>query len=51
MELWGNNIFDEQTRNVTANTPLRGLDPFGTASRIAFIEAPRTYGVTFRTRL
>jgi outer membrane receptor protein involved in Fe transport len=51
VELWGNNIFDEQTRNVTANTPLRGTDAFGTASRIAFIEAPRTYGLTFRTRL
>lgn len=51
VEVWGNNIFDKQTRNVTANTPLRGADPFGTASRIAFIEAPRTYGVTFRTRM
>jgi len=51
VELWGNNIFDEQTRNVTANTPLRGTDAFGTASRIAFIEAPRTYGLTFRTRM
>ncbi|MBX3705828.1 MAG: TonB-dependent receptor [Pseudomonadales bacterium] len=49
IEVWGNNIFDEQTRNVTANTPLRS---FGVnASRIAFIEAPRTYGVTFRTRM
>jgi len=51
LELWGNNIFDEQTRNVTANTPLRGTDAFGTASRIAFVEAPRTYGLTFRTRM
>ena len=23
IELWGNNVFDRQTRNVTANTPLR----------------------------
>ncbi|MFX3658280.1 MAG: TonB-dependent receptor [bacterium] len=51
VELWANNVFDKQTRNVTANTPLRGTDAFGTSSRIAFIEAPRTYGLTFRTRM
>lgn len=43
-EIWGNNITDEQTRNVTFNTPLRG------ASRSAFLEAPRTYGATIRTQ-
>jgi iron complex outermembrane receptor protein len=49
VEVWGNNIFDEQTRNVTANTPLRSFG--ANASRMAFIEAPRTYGVTLRTRM
>jgi len=43
VELWGNNIFDEITRNVTFNTPLR------IGSRSAFLEAPATYGVTLRT--
>jgi outer membrane receptor protein involved in Fe transport len=43
VELWGNNVTDEQTRNVTFNTPLR------TGSRGTFLEAPRTYGVTLRT--
>ncbi len=45
IELWGTNIFDQQTRNVTFNTPLRA------GSRGAFLEAPRTYGVTIRGRL
>ena len=43
VEFWGNNIFDEITRNVTFNTPLR------IGSRGAFLEAPRTYGITLRT--
>jgi len=43
VELWGNNITDEITRNVTFNTPLR------IGSRGAFLEAPRTYGLTLRT--
>ena len=43
VELWGNNITDEITRNVTFNTPLR------IGSRGAFLESPRTYGVTVRT--
>lgn len=47
-EIWGNNIFDEQTRNVTFNTPLRGTT--NVRSRSAFLEDPRTYGVTVRTR-
>ena len=47
IEFWGNNIFDEQTRNVTFNTPLRGTA--GARSRSAFLEDPRTYGVTVRT--
>lgn len=45
VELWGNNVFDEQTKNVTFNTPLR------IGSRGSFLEAPRTYGVTLRTQL
>jgi iron complex outermembrane recepter protein len=51
VELWGQNIFDEQTRNVTFNIPLRGIGGFGTAARGAFIEAPRTYGMTLRVRM
>ncbi|MFU8813817.1 MAG: TonB-dependent receptor [Pseudomonadales bacterium] len=51
IEGWVNNLFDEQTRNVTFNVPLRGLGAAGTVAQGAFIEAPRTYGVTFRSRL
>ena len=43
LEVWGNNITDKQTKNVTFNTPLR------IGSRGSFAEAPRTYGVTART--
>jgi outer membrane receptor protein involved in Fe transport len=43
-EVWGNNLTNEITRNVTFNTPLLG------ASTSAFIEAPRTYGLTVRTQ-
>ena len=44
LELWGNNIFNEITRGVTFNTVLRDT------SRSAFIQDPRTYGVTLRTQ-
>jgi outer membrane receptor protein involved in Fe transport len=44
VEFWGLNLTDEITRGITFNTPLQG------ASRSAFIEAPRQYGVTLRTR-
>jgi len=47
IELWGTNIFDEQTFNVAANTPLRGVSA-ATNSRVAFIEEPAIYGVTIR---
>ncbi len=47
-ELWGVNLSNEQTRGITANTPLRG--GAGQRSRIAFLEEPRTYGVTVRTK-
>jgi len=50
-ELWSNNVTDEITRNVTFNTPLRGLSAIGTQSRAAFLEAPRTWGLTLRTAL
>ncbi len=43
IEFWGLNLTDEITRAITFNTPLQG------ASRSAFIEAPRQYGVTVRT--
>ena len=45
VELWGVNVFDKQTKNVTFNTPLR------VGSRSTFLEAPRTYGVTLRTEI
>jgi outer membrane receptor protein involved in Fe transport len=44
-ELWSDNAFDKQTKNVTFNTPLR------VSSRGSFLEAPRTYGATLRVRL
>ena len=43
IEFWGLNLTDEITRGVTFNTPLQG------ASRSAFTEPPRQYGVTLRT--
>ncbi len=50
LEVWGANIFDEQTKNVTFNVPLRGLTSVGNEARGVYIEAPRTTGVTFRLR-
>lgn len=50
VEVWGHNVFDRRTRNMTANTPLRGIAGFGTNGRVANIEAPRTYGMTLRAR-
>ncbi len=47
-ELWGTNLSNEITRGITANTPLRG--GAGQRSRIAFLEEPRTYGVTLRAK-
>ena len=43
IEFWALNLTDEITRGITFNTPLQG------ASRSAFTEAPRQYGVTLRT--
>jgi len=45
-EGWATNLTDEQTRSITFNLPLRG----GAAGRAAFINAPREYGVTLRTK-
>ena len=50
VELWGNNVFDKQTKNVTFNIPLRGTGSLDQAARAVFYEAPRTYGVTLRLR-
>ncbi|WP_282950326.1 MULTISPECIES: TonB-dependent receptor [unclassified Sphingopyxis] len=47
-EAWGVNLTNEITRGITANTPLRGGT--GHRSRMAFLEEPRTYGVTVRTK-
>ena len=47
-ELWGTNLNNEITRGITANTPLRG--GAGTRSLIGFVEEPRMYGVTVRTK-
>ena len=41
-EVWGNNLTNVVTRNVTFNTPL-----LGNASS-AFVQEPRTYGITAR---
>ncbi|APG62340.1 hypothetical protein LPB140_05490 [Sphingorhabdus lutea] len=47
-ELWGTNIFNEITRGITTNTPLRG--GAGTRSRIGFVDEPRMYGLTVRAK-
>jgi iron complex outermembrane receptor protein len=44
IELWGNNITDERTKNVTFSIPLRA------GARGQFVEEPATYGVTVRTK-
>jgi len=47
LEAWANNLTDQVTRGVTFNTTLRGSP--GYTARSAFIQEPRTYGVTVRT--
>jgi len=44
VEVWGNNVFDEQTKSGSFSVPLRG------PARGAYIQDPATYGVTLRTR-
>ncbi len=43
-EIWGRNVTDEITKNVTFSVPLRG------DARAQFTQDPATYGVTLRTR-
>jgi iron complex outermembrane receptor protein len=47
-EIWGTNLSNEITRSLTSVTPLRGIA--GARSRLGFVEEPRTYGVTVRTK-
>lgn len=42
LELWGRNLLDEETQQITFNVPLQGN------ARGAFLGDPRTYGVTLR---
>ncbi len=48
VEIWGRNVTDEITKNVTFNIPLRGGE--GNRARGQFTQDPATYGVTLRTR-
>ncbi len=48
IEFWGLNLTDERTRSITFNVPFRGLGDI--AARGAFIQEPRTYGVTVRAK-
>ncbi len=58
LELWGNNITDVRTKNVTFSVPLRGVGslpgPFNdggiATARGSFVQEPRTYGVTGRVK-
>ncbi|MEM7767538.1 MAG: TonB-dependent receptor, partial [Pseudomonadota bacterium] len=43
-EIWGRNVTDEITKNVTFSVPLRG------DARAQFTQDPATYGVTLRTK-
>ena len=47
-ELWGTNLNNEKTRGITSSTPLRG--GAGARSRIGFVEEPRMYGLTVRSK-
>jgi len=48
IEFWGNNLTNEITRSVTFNTGFVGFAAAGTQAISAFVEEPRTYGVTVR---
>ena len=51
VELWAQNLFDEEYAQVGFDAPLQNVSPVpGNAfnSYNAFLGAPRTYGVTFR---
>lgn len=47
-EVWGLNLTNEVTKQLTGNVPGRGVA--GDRARAAFPEEPRTYGVTVRTK-
>lgn len=44
LEIWGRNVTDEITKNVTFTVPLRG------DARAQFTQDPATYGITLRTQ-
>jgi len=46
IEAWAHNFFDVRTRFLTFNIPLRGFS--GQRARGAFVQEPRTYGLTLR---
>ena len=48
LEIWATNLTNEITRGITSNTPLRGAG--GARSRIGFVEEPRMYGITVRSK-
>lgn len=50
LELWGQNLTNEITRSITFNTGFVGSSAFGTQAISAFVEEPRTYGVTARAQ-
>ena len=61
VELWGQNIFDEKYTQVGFNGPLQGSSGLSTTNAVynpaidtitydAFLGAPRTYGVTLRSK-
>lgn len=47
-EVWGTNIFDQRTRSITFNLPLRGLSSLANNARGTFVQEPRFYGATLR---
>ena len=47
VEIWGRNVTDEITKNVTFNIPLLGGS--GNRPRGQFTQDPATYGATLRT--
>jgi iron complex outermembrane receptor protein len=58
VELWANNVFNVQTWGIVSNTPLRGVGTLpgpinaggASVSRMVFLQEPRTYGVTLKTK-
>jgi iron complex outermembrane recepter protein len=49
LEFWGRNLTDETTMMFTVSSPLHALA--GSTGSIAFLDEPRTWGMTFRLRL